>query len=172
VLDDGRLTDNNGKTVSFANAIIVATSNAGSEFIRRRIKEGGNIDKPFKDQFLGYLITQNIFKSELLNRFDDIVVFKPLGKEEVSQITKLLLKELSKRLMDKDITVNFDEKISVKIGEEGFDEQFGARPLRRFIQDNIEDAIAQKMLKEEIKRGDKINVSVDSGNNLQLTVNN
>lgn len=171
VLDDGRLTDNNGKTVSFANAIIVATSNADSEFIRKRIKEGGKIDKNFKDQFLGHLLSENIFKSELLNRFDDIVVFKPLGRDEVYQIIKLMLRELSKKLSEKDIKVNFDEKTIAKIAQEGFDQQFGARPLRRFIQDNIEDQIAQKMLKEEIKRGDKINVSVDNANNLQLTVN-
>ncbi|MEK7518288.1 MAG: ATP-dependent Clp protease ATP-binding subunit [Patescibacteria group bacterium] len=172
VLDDGRLTDINGKTVSFANAIIVATSNAGSEFIREEIKEGRAIDKRFKDQFLGYLLSENIFSPELLNRFDDIIVFRSLGKEEIYKITKLMLAELSKRLLEKDITVNFDEKIIAKIGQEGSDEQFGARPLRRFIQDNIEDAIAQKMLREEIKRGDKINVSVDDTNNLQLTVNN
>jgi len=171
ILDDGRLTDNNGKTVSFTNAIIVATSNAGSEFIREEIGKGLIIDKNFKDKFLGYLLSKNIFKPEFLNRFDDIVVFKPLGMVEVVQITGLLLKEVSKELLEKEIAVNFDEKIIAKIAKEGFDEQFGARPLRRFIQDNIEDLLAQKMLKNEIKRGDKINISVDPSNNLQITVN-
>ena len=171
ILDDGRLTDNNGKTVSFANAIIVATSNAGSEFIREEIGKGLALDKNFKDKFLGYLLSKNIFKPELFNRFDDIVVFKPLGMKEVIQITKLLLKEVSKELLGKDITLTFNENIISKVAKEGFDEQFGARPLKRFIQDKIEDLIAQKMLKDEIKRGDKIDVSVDSANNLQLTVN-
>ncbi|KKQ41489.1 MAG: clp protease ATP binding subunit, partial [Candidatus Levybacteria bacterium GW2011_GWB1_37_8] len=170
ILDDGRLTDNNGKTVSFANAIIIATSNAGSEFIREEIRKGAIVDKNFKDKFLGYLLSGDIFKPELLNRFDDIVVFKPLGMTEVIQITTLLLKEFSKELLEKEITLNFDEKIIAKVAKEGFDEQFGARPLKRFVQDNIEDLIAQKMLKDEIKRGDKVNISVDPSNNLQLIV--
>jgi len=172
ILDDGRLTDKNGKTVSFANALIVATSNAGSEFIREEIGKGLVIDKTFKDKFLGYLLSQNIFRPELLNRFDDIVVFKPLGMIEVIQITGLLLKEVSKRLLEKDINIIFDEKVISKVAKEGFDEQFGARPLRRFIQNNIEDLIAQKILKDEIKRGNKINVSVNSSNMLQFSINN
>jgi ATP-dependent Clp protease ATP-binding subunit ClpA len=171
ILDDGRLTDNNGKTVSFTNAIIVATSNAGSEFIREEIGKGSLVDKNFKDKFLGYLLSKNVFKPELLNRFDDIVVFKPLGMVEVIQIAGLLLKEVSKGLLEKEIIVNFDEKIIAKIAKEGFHEQFGARPLNRFIQDNIEDLLAQKMLKNEIKRGDKINISVDPSNKLQLIIN-
>jgi len=89
---------------------------------------------------------------------------------EVIQITTLLLKEFSKELLEKEITLNFDEKIIAKVAKEGFDEQFGARPLKRFVQDNIEDLIAQKMLKDEIKRGDKVNISVDPSNNLQLIV--
>jgi len=120
---------------------------------------------------LEFLQKKEIFRPELLNRFDGIIVFKPLGKEEVMQIIKLLLNDLSKKLLEKDITVNFDEKIIAKIAQEGFDEQFGARPLKRFIQDNIEDVLAQKILKEEIERGDKINISVDSTNNLQLVIN-
>ncbi len=171
VLDDGRLTDSNGKTVSFANAIIVATSNAGSEFIREEIGKGSVIDKNFKDKFLGYLLSNNLFKPELLNRFDDIVVFKPLGMDEAVQITKLLLKSVSKDVLAKDITLSFDEKIISKISKEGFDEQFGARPLSRFIQDNIEDLLAQKILRNEIQRGSKVLVTVDSANNIQVTVN-
>jgi len=171
ILDDGRLTDNNGKTVSFANAIIVATSNAGSEFIREELKQGAVIDKNFKDKFLGFLLSKNIFRPELLNRFDDIVVFKSLGIEDVVQIARLLLKEVSYELLEKDITLTFDEKIISKVAKEGFDQEFGARPLRRFIQDSIEDLLAQKILKEEIKRGDKILISEDASNNLQVKVN-
>lgn len=168
ILDDGRLTDNNGKTVSFANAIIVATSNAGSEFIREEIRKGFSVDKNFKDRFLGFLLSRNIFKPELLNRFDDIVIFKPLGMAEAVQITGLLLKDVSRGLLEKDITLIFDEKVVSKVAREGFDEQFGARPLNRFIQNNIEDLLAQKMLKDEIKRGDKILLTVDQNNNLVL----
>lgn len=104
----------------------------------------------------------------MLNRFDGVIVFKPLGEKEVGQIIKLLLKELSDKLLEKDIMVNFDQKIIEKISKEGFDEEFGARPLRRFIQDSIEDQIAKMLLKDEIKRGDKINLSVDGAGNFQI----
>jgi ATP-dependent Clp protease ATP-binding subunit ClpA len=172
VLDDGRLTDNAGRTVSFTDSIIIATSNAASEYIREEVNKGTIIDKIFQKKLLEFLQKREIFRPELLNRFDGIIVFKPLEKEEILQIIKLMLGELSKKLLEKNIAVNFDEKIIEKIANEGFDEQFGARPLRRFIQDNIEDVLAQKMLKDEIKRGDKINISVDSSNNLQVEINN
>jgi ATP-dependent Clp protease ATP-binding subunit ClpA len=97
-------------------------------------------------------------------------VFKPLNKEEMILVVKLMLNSLSKKLVEKDITANFDEKAIGKIIQDGFDQEFGARPLQRFIQDNIEDLLAQKMLKEEIKRGNKVNFSVDSSNKLQLIV--
>ncbi len=162
VLDDGRLTDNKGKTISFANAIIIATSNAGSEFIREEIQKGSIIDKSFKTNLLDYLQKQGIFKPELLNRFDEIVTFKPLAEKEVLAITKLMLVQFQNNLKDKDIEIVFDDNIITKIAKEGFDKEFGARPLKRFIQDNIEDLIAQKMLKDEIKRGDNLSVTVNA----------
>ena len=172
VLDDGRLTNNIGRTVSFADTIIIATSNAASEYIREEVAKGIVIDSNFQKNLLEVLQTKGIFRPELLNRFDGIIVFKPLGKEEVSQIVKLLLTDLSRKLLEKDIVVSFDEKVISKIANEGFDEQFGARPLRRFIQDNIENLIAQKMLNQEIKRGSKVSLSVDSANNIQVAINN
>jgi ATP-dependent Clp protease ATP-binding subunit ClpC len=168
VLDDGRLTDNKGKTVSFANCIIIATSNAASEFIREEVGKGMAVDKKFQERLINFLETNGIFHPELLNRFDDIITFKPLGQEEVIQITILLLTEVAIRLSQKDIKVVFDDRIVTKIANEGFDKDFGARPLRRFIQDNIEDLIAQKILKSEIKRGDSLSVSVDTANNIVL----
>ena len=161
VLDDGRLTDNKGKTVSFTNAIIIATSNAASEFIREEVNKGTPIDKKFQQNLLEFLQTKGIFKPELLNRFDGIIVFKPLGGSEIEEITKILLKELSDKMLEQDITVSCDEKIVQKIIKEGFDEQFGARPINRYIQNNIEDLLAQKILKDEIKRGNKIFISTD-----------
>lgn len=169
VLDDGRLTDNKGKTVSFINTIIIATSNAASEFVREQVSKGVTVDKKFQDTLLEFLQTKNIFKPELLNRFDGVIVFKPLVNEEIVQIIKLLIKDVTRTLLEKDIAVTFDEKILAKIALEGFDKNFGARPLRRFIADKIEDPIAQKMLKDEIKRGDKIIVSVDSSNNIVIS---
>ena len=169
VLDDGRLTDNKGKTVSFANCIIIATSNAASEFIREQIDKGTVVNKTFQESLINFLETKGIFKPELLNRFDDIVTFKPLGQAEVIQVAKLLLREVINNLAQKEITVYFDERIITKIVSEGFDKDFGARPLKRFIQDNIEDLIANDMLKDEIKRGDKISVSVDASNKVLLS---
>ena len=168
VLDDGRLTDNKGKTVSFTNAIIIATSNAASEFIREEVNKGTPMDKKFAQNLLEFLQTKEIFKPELLNRFDGIIVFKPLGQNEVQQVTQILLKELSEKILEQDITVSFDEKLIDKIIKEGFDEQFGARPINRYIQDNIEDLLAQKILKDEIKRGSKISISVDQNNNITI----
>lgn len=170
VLDDGRLTDNKGRTVSFVNTIIIATSNAASEVIREEVKKGKAVDKKFQEELLEFLQKNNIFKPELLNRFDQIVVFKPLGTNEVVEITKLMLEELSKKLLEQEITISFDDKLITKIVKEGVNEEFGARPLRRFIQDNIEDLIAQKMLKDEIKRGDKVNLSTDDTNTITIAV--
>lgn len=169
VLDDGRLTDNKGKTVSFANCIIIATSNAASEFIREEVEKGIAVDKSFQQSLVNYLETKGVFKPELLNRFDDVITFKPLTPEEITQIVKLMLIGVAKELTAKDITVYFDDKIISKIVSEGFDKDFGARPLRRFIQDRIEDVIAQEILQDEIKRGDKIQVSVDPAGNISLS---
>jgi ATP-dependent Clp protease ATP-binding subunit ClpC len=168
VLDDGRLTDNKGRTISFVDTIIIATSNAGSEFIREEVEKGTPVDKKFQTTLLNQLQEKNVFKPELLNRFDDIIVFKPLGINEVTQIVKLMLVDVTKKLTENDIKVSFDGKIVAKIANEGFDKEFGARPLRRFIQDNIEDMIAQRMLKDEIKRGDSLSISVDSSNKILL----
>jgi ATP-dependent Clp protease ATP-binding subunit ClpC len=169
VFDDGRLTDNKGKTVSFTNCIIIATSNAASEFVREEISKGVQVDKKFQESLINFLETNGLFKPELLNRFDDIVTFKPLEQAEITQIAELLLKGVVKNLLERDITVGFDEKIAAKVAIEGFDKDFGARPLKRFIQDKIEDLIAQEMLREQIKRGDKILILVDQANNISLS---
>jgi len=168
ILDDGRLTDNKGKTVSFASAIIIATSNAGSEFIREKITKGETVDKTFHESLLEYLQSQGIFKPELLNRFDGIIVFRPIGNEQAIAITKLLLHSFAKKLDEQDIKVTFDDRLVAKIAKEGFDQQFGARPLRRFIQENIEDFLAQKILKDEIQRGDNITMSTDENGNIEV----
>ncbi len=161
VFDDGRLTDNKGNTVSFRNAIIIATSNAGSEFIREQMEKGTKIDSKFQHQLLDQLQTQGIFKPELLNRFDDVVIFKPLGSEQVTQVVNLMLEQLKKDMDKQDIKVYFDDAVVAKIAQEGFDKDFGARPLRRYIQDTIEDIIAQKKLTKEITRGKTVTFSLD-----------
>jgi ATP-dependent Clp protease ATP-binding subunit ClpC len=170
ILDDGRLSDNKGKTVSFADNIIIATSNAGSEYIREEVGKGKAVDKIFQKSLLEVLQEKGIFRPEFLNRFDGIIVFEPLKEEEVLQIVKMLLVGLSKKLEEKDIDVNFDDKIVGKIAGEGFDKQFGARPLKRFIQNSIEDLLAQKILREEIKRGDKVVLSTNDVNEITIVV--
>lgn len=170
VLDDGRLTDNKGNTVSFRNAIIIATSNAGSEFIREQVEKKTPIDKAFHKQLVDYLQTQNIFKPELLNRFDDVVTFKPLGDEQVKTVTKLLLDQLAKTMEEQDIKLTFDDAVIEKICQEGFDQEFGARPLRRYIQDTVEDIIAQKKLTKELDRGKTGTFSLDGTGALVLIV--
>jgi len=161
VFDDGRLTDNKGNTVSFRNAIIIATSNAGSEFIREEIEKGTKIDANFQHRLLDQLQSKGLFKPELLNRFDDVVIFKPLGPDQVTQVVKLLLEQLKKDMEKQDIKIYFDDAVVAKIVQEGFDKDFGARPLRRYIQDTIEDTIAQKKLTKEIDRGKTVTFSLD-----------
>ncbi len=166
VFEDGRMTDNSGKTISFTNTIIISTSNAGSEFIRENLANNREISN---NNLLDFLQRGGIFSPELLNRFDDIVVFHPLNPSQVSQIAKLLLAELSGRLSQQDIVLSFDPQAIEFIASGGFNEEFGARPLKRFIQDKLEDIMAKKMLSGEIVRGDRISVTLDQSSNLVFT---
>ncbi len=170
VLEDGRLTDNKGRTVSFVNCLIIATSNAGAEFIREEVQKGVNLDKKFSHNLLDYLQTNHLFKPELINRFDDVIVFKPLGLPEMTAITEIMLADVSKRLQKQDIVFKYDEKLLAKIAQEGFDPQFGARPLRRYIQDNVEDILAQKKLRDEIKRGNTVLLTVAADGSIQSKI--
>lgn len=169
VFEDGRLTDSQGRTASFVNTIIIATSNAGAELIREKISQGKNLQE-LKPLILDELQRLGVFKPELLNRLDSLVLFEPLGKKEIMEITKLILAKLADSLREKDIYLSFDEKVITKIAQEGFEQTMGARPLRRFIQDNIENLLAQKILKEEIKRGDKVLFSTDGVSNITVSI--
>ncbi len=170
VFDDGRLTDNKGVTVSFRDAIIIATSNAGSEFIREEVEKGTVIDKAFQTKLLDYLQTNKMFKPELLNRFDGIVTFKPLEESDVKQVVGLLLKKIKEDLAKQDIGITFDGAVIEKISREGSSKDFGARPLSRYIQDNIEDLIAKNKLTGSIARGKNINIGIDGANDISLTI--
>lgn len=170
VLDDGRLTDNKGRTVSFSNCIIIVTSNAGSEFIREELAKGTPTDRAFHTKLLDYLQTKAIFKPELLNRFDDVITFRPLGQEQVMEVTKLLLHKLSATLAAQDITLIVTDEVIAKIAKEGFDRDFGARPLRRYIQDTLEDMLSKKKLTDELTRGKTATFSVDESGQLQLVI--
>ena len=176
VLDEGRLTDAQGRLVSFLSTIIIATSNAGAEFIREHVltrstdrhleaqpKDLGNVSSPsvdFQKQLLDFLQKQGVFTSEWLNRFDAVVVYEPLSLENLLAIARLMLNALAKRVLaERDIEISFSEDLIAKVAQLGYDPQFGARPMRRVIQDKIETKLAQKILSGQAKRGDKIHLT-------------
>ena len=148
VLDDGRITDSQGRTVDFKNTIIILTSNLGSEFILDGIGENGEISKEAQDK-VNSLLKQS-FRPEFLNRLDEIVMYKPLKKTEISKILDLLIIDLEKRLDDKHIKLELTDDAKNYLIDNGYDEIYGARPLKRFVQKKLETLIAKKILAQEI----------------------
>lgn len=167
VFEDGRLTDNQGKTVSFKNTIIIATSNAGSEEIREMI-HGGKDPADVKNALVDQLLKEGIFKPELLNRFDDVVIYKPLTTIEAGQIAKLILTESLKSLEDNQIYISFDDKVIQKVVTESYDEETGARNMRRFIGSTVEDFISKLILEDKLVKGARATLSVDEGGEFVL----
>ncbi len=160
VLDDGRLTDSQGNTVSFENTIIIMTSNAGSNLNNNSIGFGNEtIDKSKIEERL-----KDVFRPEFLNRVDEIVTFSSLTKEELIQIVNLMLQDTSNALANKDITLNISKEAKEYILEKGTNLKFGARPLRRAIQRYIEDEISERILKGEISNGQEINITIKNDN--------
>ena len=156
VLDDGKLTDSQGNTVSFANTIIIMTSNAGSNLNNNSIGFGKQtIDKSKIEDSL-----KEVFRPEFLNRIDEIIVFDSLQKNELLQIVDLMLNDTVKALKQKDISFEITESAKQYILDKGTNIKFGARPLRRAIQRYIEDEISEKILRNEIKNGDTIKVDL------------
>lgn len=162
VFDEARLTDNRGKTVSFKNTIIIATSNAGSEFIREKIN---NVNEELKKELINYLLQNNIFKPELMNRFDEVILFKPLIKEEIAKISSILLSESLQTLEDNQIKIRFDQKVIEKIVNEAYDSTYGARNVRRYIEASIEDYLSKLILADKIKKGEEKTLSTDQSGN-------
>ena len=158
VLDDGRLTDAQGNTVSFQNTIIIMTSNAGSNLNNNSIGFGNeSIDKSKIEDRL-----KDVFRPEFLNRVDEIIVFNPLNKNELMQIVELMLEDTKKVLKDKDMVLDISKEAKDFILDKGTNLKFGARPLRRAIQRYVEDEISEKILKGEIKDGQKITVECEN----------
>ncbi|MFH0852042.1 MAG: ATP-dependent Clp protease ATP-binding subunit [bacterium] len=151
VLDEGWLTDAFGRKVNFRNLIIIATSNAATELIRETVQQGSDPNSS-KQKILDYIQQQGIFKPEFLNRFDGVVLFHPLSQEDILKIARLQLDALAKRLATQEIIFNSGEALAEKIARLGYDPNFGARAMKRVIQDKIEDLIAKKMLKGEIQK--------------------
>jgi ATP-dependent Clp protease ATP-binding subunit ClpB len=159
VLDDGRLTDGQGRTVDFRNTVIIMTSNLGSHVIQELAGEA-NYDK-MKSAVME--IVQQHFRPEFINRVDDIVVFHPLGKQQLRAIVDIQLNYLRKRLADRDMDLVLEDSARDLLGEAGFDPVYGARPLKRAIQQQVENPLAQRILKGEFGPGAKIRVSAEDG---------
>lgn len=152
VLDEGQITDGLGRKVSFSNTIIIATSNAGATIIWENIRKDEKLDI-IKEDLLSFLVQENIFKPELINRFDGVVIFKPLTKNNLLNITELILQKIKKNLEEKNIKFIITNSLKEKIVEWGYDTIFGARNLKRVIQDKVENPLAEALLKEDLKTG-------------------
>jgi ATP-dependent Clp protease ATP-binding subunit ClpC len=155
MLDEGQLTDSAGKAASFRDCVIIATSNAGSQTIRDRIARGETLES-FAPEFTDELIKSGQFKPELLNRFDEMVLFRPLNPDELGQVVRLMLADVNKTLASQNIAVELTPAAVKKIVDKGNDPRLGARPMRRALQKAVEDTVAQKSLRGEAKPGDGI----------------
>ena len=164
VLDDGRITDSQGRTVDFKNTIIILTSNLGSPYILDGIDESGEITDEARSRVDALLKQQ--FRPEFLNRLDEIIFYKPLTKDNIMKIVDLMLADLQKRLDDKHIRINVSEAAKNYIVECGYDPNFGARPLRRFIQSKVETLAAKKIIGSNLSAGDTIDIDIDENGQL------
>jgi ATP-dependent Clp protease ATP-binding subunit ClpC len=159
LLDEGQLTDAAGRAASFKDSIIIATSNAGATTIRDKVAAGESLES-FEDELTNQLIQSGQFKPELLNRFDDVVLFRPLNHVELAQVVKLMMAGLNKTLSDKNITVELTDAAIAKIVETGYDIRLGARPMRRALQRAVDDGIANRILSGQVNPGDHISLDV------------
>ncbi len=168
VLDDGRITDSQGRTVDFKNTVIILTSNLGSQLLLEGIDENGEISQQAKDGVSSLL--KSSFRPEFLNRLDEIVFYKPLRKEDMGQIIDIMLRHLEERLADRSLKLHITEKAKEYIIEHGFDPIYGARPLRRYIQSHVETMIARTILSKDLNINDTITVDAADEEGLQITV--
>jgi ATP-dependent Clp protease ATP-binding subunit ClpC len=159
MLDEGELTDTAGRKASFKDCIIICTSNAGADSIRQRIEQGQELES-FEREFTDQLINSGQFKPELLNRFDEIVLFRPLKPEELAQVVRLMVKSINKTLANQNISVELSDAAVMKIVEVGNDPRLGARPMRRMLQRAVEDGIANRILTGQAQPGDHIMLDV------------
>ena len=157
VLDEGWITDGLGRKIDFKNTIVIATSNAGAEMIRQMVREGKD-EAALKRELQDYVLKEGIFRPEFVNRFDGVVVFKPLSKQNLLDIAHLQLIKLAKNLADKGIKMEITKELKEKIVELSYSPQFGAREMKRVLQNNIEDTLAKAMLSDELKRGSRLTI--------------
>jgi ATP-dependent Clp protease ATP-binding subunit ClpB len=162
VLDDGRLTDGQGRTIDFKNTVIIMTSNLGSDLIQSaHAAEGEDSYEQMKSMVMG-VVSQH-FRPEFINRIDDTVVFHPLDQAEIKQIAEIQMVNLRKRLAEQDIEIDLSEEALNQIAAAGFDPVFGARPLKRAIQMHVENTMAQAILSGDVKPKDKVVIDVQDG---------
>lgn len=159
LIDEGYINDAFGKKVSAKNTIIIATSNAGAEYIRESINSGTAPDK-LREGLIEYIQRQGIFSPELINRFDATIVFSPLSEGQLREVAKLMLDDLNRRLAPKNISIAVTPDLIKKLTNIGFDPQFGARAIQRVINDTIEDQIAKKLLSGNVKRGEVVEIEI------------
>ena len=158
ILDDGRITDSQGKTVDFKNTIIILTSNLGAQYLLDGIDANGEITEDARKQVHDELFRS--FRPEFLNRLDEIIMFKPLTKDNIAHITELMVADINRRLADRQLKIKLTDAARDYVTEHGYDPQFGARPLRRFIQKNVETLVARIILEDKVEEGDTITLDL------------
>ena len=161
VLDDGRITDSQGRTVDFKNTIIILTSNLGSQYLLDGIGADGEIQPECEEAVMNEL--RGNFRPEFLNRLDEIILFKPLTKDNIGNIIKLLMKDLNRRLVEKEVTVELSPQAEQFVIDNGYDPVYGARPLKRYLQKTVETLAAKVILAGEVESGGTIRIELENG---------
>ena len=160
VLDDGRVTDSQGRTVDFKNTILIMTSNLGAEYLLEGIDAEGNVAAESEALVMEQL--KSSFRPEFLNRLDEIIMFKPLTKENISGIIDLLLADINRRIADKELELSLTDTARDFITQQAYDSAYGARPLKRYLQKNVETLLAKKILADEVSAGEHLTLDVES----------
>jgi ATP-dependent Clp protease ATP-binding subunit ClpB len=161
VLDDGRVTDSQGRTVDFRNTVIIMTSNIGSAHLLDGVSADGEIKSDARALVMGDL--QSHFRPEFLNRVDDIVLFKPLGMTQIERIVELQFNDLRRRLAERQIAVELTDSARELIAQQGFDPVYGARPLRRYISHEVETMVGRALIRGDVRDGSTIRVDAQNG---------
>lgn len=167
ILDEGFFSDGSGKKVNARNNIIIATSNAGSSLIWEAIKAGEDISKK-KDQIIEALVNEGVFKPELLNRFDGVILFHPLAQTDLRKIATLMLDKFAKRMLEKGISIKMNDEIISYLVAKGTDPKFGARPMNRAIQEEVEEVVAEAIISGSISQGQSVSFEIGSDNMLKI----
>ena len=161
VLDDGRITDSQGRTVDFKNTILIMTSNIGSSYLLEGIDDNGNIKQENQDLVMNDL--RNHFRPEFLNRLDEIIMFKPLTRDNIGGIVDLVIDSVNERLKDRELQIKLTDAAKTYVADNGYNPVYGARPLKRYLQKNVETLAARVILEGKVSMGDTITFDVVDG---------